>query len=107
MVFQARLFGMAVLWGSGLMLAYDCLRMLRMMIRQRKGIQAAEEAVFWLLAAGWSFWVAVPFYKRCSTQLYCMRNGDRHGALQMAAVIHGCSLDAGGIASDKTNSSNF
>lgn len=41
---------MAVLWGSGLMLAYDCLRMLRMMIRQRKGIQAAEEAVFWLLA---------------------------------------------------------
>ena len=44
MVFQARLFGMAVLWGSGLMLAYDCLRMFRMMIRQRKGIQAAEEA---------------------------------------------------------------
>ena len=45
---------MAVLWGSGLMLAYDCLRMLRMMIRQRKGIQAAEEAVFmvvrWMLA---------------------------------------------------------
>ena len=38
MVFQARLFGMAVLWGSGLMLAYDCLRMLRMMIRQRKGL---------------------------------------------------------------------
>ena len=55
MVFQARLFGMAVLWGSGLMLAYDCLRMLRMMIRQRKGIQAAEEAVFWLLAAGCLF----------------------------------------------------
>ena len=54
-VFQARLFGMAVLWGTGLMLAYDCLRMLRMMIRQRKGIQAAEEAVFWLLAAGWLF----------------------------------------------------
>ena len=54
-VFQARLFGMAVLWGSGLMLAYDCLRMLRMMIRQRKGIQAAEEAVFWLLAAGCLF----------------------------------------------------
>ena len=55
MVFQARLFGMAVLWGTGLMLAYDCLRMLRMMIRQRKGIQAAEEAVFWLLAAGCLF----------------------------------------------------
>ena len=54
-VFQARLFGMAVLWGSGLMLAYDCLRMLRMMIRQRKGIQAAEEAVFWMLAAGCLF----------------------------------------------------
>ena len=46
---------MAVLWGTGLMLAYDCLRMLRMMIRQRKGIQAAEEAVFWLLAAGCLF----------------------------------------------------
>ena len=46
---------MAVLWGSGLMLAYDCLRMLRMMIRQRKGIQAAEEAVFWMLAAGCLF----------------------------------------------------
>ena len=55
MVFQARRFGMAVLWGTGLMLAYDCLRMLRMMIRQRKGIQAAEEAVFWLLAAGCLF----------------------------------------------------
>ena len=58
-VFQARLFGMAVLWGSGLMLAYDCLRMLRMMIRQRKGIQAAEEAVFWLLAAGCLFTVLI------------------------------------------------
>ena len=46
---------MAVLWGTGLMLAYDCLRMLRMMIRQRKGIQAAEEAVFWLLTAGCLF----------------------------------------------------
>ena len=46
---------MAVLWGSGWMLSYDCLRMLRMMIRQRKGIQAAEEAVFWMLAAGCLF----------------------------------------------------
>ena len=44
-VFQARLFGIVVEWGSGLMLAYDCLQMLRMMIRQRKGIQAAEEGV--------------------------------------------------------------
>ena len=55
MVFQARLFGMAILWGLGLMLAYDCLRVFRMMIRQRKGIQTAEEAVFWLLAAGCLF----------------------------------------------------
>ena len=37
------------------MLAYDCLRVFRMMIRQRKGIQTAEEAVFWLLAAGCLF----------------------------------------------------
>lgn len=37
------------------MLAYDCLRVLREMVRQRKGIQAAEEAVFWLLAAGYLY----------------------------------------------------
>ena len=61
MVFQARLFGMAVLWGLGLMLAYDCLRVFRMMIRQRKGIQTAEEAVFWLLAAGCLFWLMYRF----------------------------------------------
>ena len=97
---------MAVLWGSGLMLAYDCLRMLRMMIRQRKGIQAAEEAVFWMLAAGCLFGLLYRF-NNGAVRNYIMRNGDRHGALQMAAVIHGCSLDAGGIASDKTNSSNF
>ena len=99
-VFQARLFGMAVLWGSGLMLAYDCLRMLRMMIRQRKGIQAAEEAVFWLLAAGCLFGL-----------LYRFNNGAVRNyiicGMGTAAVIHGCSLDAGGIAPDKTNSSNF
>ena len=61
MVFQARLFGMAILWGVGLMLAYDCLRVFRMMIRQRKGIQTAEEAVFWLLAAGCLFWLMYRF----------------------------------------------
>ena len=43
------------------MLAYDCLRVFRMMIRQRKGIQTAEEAVFWLLAAGCLFWLMYRF----------------------------------------------
>lgn len=61
MVFQARLFEMAILWGVGLMLAYDCLRVFRMLIRQRKGIQTAEEAVFWLLAAGCLFWLMYRF----------------------------------------------
>ena len=89
---------MAVLWGSGLMLAYDCLRMFRMMIRQRKGIQAAEEAVFWLMAAGCLFGL-----------LYRFNNGAVRNYIVcgMGTGIHGCSLDAGGIASDKTNSSNF
>lgn len=51
-LFQARLFAMAMIWGMGLMLAYDGLRLLRMFATHRRSVQAMEEIVFWLAASG-------------------------------------------------------
>lgn len=42
---------MAVIWGGGLMLAYDGLRLLRMFVTHRKSVQVLEELVFWLSAS--------------------------------------------------------
>lgn len=42
---------MAILWGGSLLLAYDCLRLIRMFITHRRGLQILEEAVFWLAAS--------------------------------------------------------
>lgn len=50
-MFQSRLFAMAVVWGAGLLLAYDGLRLLRMFVIHRKRVQALEELIFWLLAS--------------------------------------------------------
>lgn len=33
------------------MLAYDCLRLLRIFVRHRKWLMAAEEIIFWIMAA--------------------------------------------------------
>ena len=51
-LFQAKLFALSVVWGSGLMLAYDGLRLVRIFIRQKKWLQASEEILFWLAASG-------------------------------------------------------
>lgn len=42
---------MAVVWGGGLLLAYDGLRLLRMFVTHRKRVQALEEFIFWLSAS--------------------------------------------------------
>lgn len=51
-LFQAKLFAMAVVWGSGMMMAYDCLRLVRIFIRQKKWLQVSEEILFWMAASG-------------------------------------------------------
>lgn len=51
MIFQGHLFGMAILWGGGLMLAYDGLRLLRLFVTHRRSVQAVEELIFWLAAS--------------------------------------------------------
>lgn len=51
MIFQGQLFGMAILWGGGLMLAYDGLRLIRLFVTHRRSVQAVEELVFWLAAS--------------------------------------------------------
>ena len=50
-LFQGRLFLYAILWGGGLMLAYDCLRLLRIFVTHRQWLMVLEEMIFWLLAA--------------------------------------------------------
>ena len=54
-VYQGRLFAMAVLWGGTLMLAYDCLRLFRIFVRQRQWLMIVEEVIFWLLMSGWLY----------------------------------------------------
>ncbi|MGN0204598.1 MAG: spore cortex biosynthesis protein YabQ [Coprococcus sp.] len=49
-IFQGRLFAMAIVWGGGLLLAYDGLRLLRMFVTRRKSVQALEEFLFWMSA---------------------------------------------------------
>lgn len=51
MIFQGQLFGMAIIWGGGLMLAYDCLRLIRLFVTHRRSVQAVEEIIFWLAAS--------------------------------------------------------
>ena len=50
-LFQGRLFLYAVLWGCGLLLAYDCLRLWRIFVMHRRWLLVSEEVIFWLLAA--------------------------------------------------------
>lgn len=50
-IFQGQLFGMAIIWGGGLLLAYDGLRLLRLFVTHRRGVQAVEEVIFWLAAS--------------------------------------------------------
>lgn len=59
-IFQSGLFIMAIVWGGGLMLAYDCLRLLRMFVTHRKWVQAMEELIFWLAA---SFIIYICIYR--------------------------------------------
>lgn len=55
MIFQWRMFMLAVLWGSILMTVYDCLRLFRIFIRQRQWLLIVEEIVFWLLMTVWLY----------------------------------------------------
>lgn len=50
-LFQGRLFIYAVLWGGGLLLAYDCLRLWRIFVVHRQWLLITEEITFWLMAA--------------------------------------------------------
>ena len=50
-LFQGRLFFYAVFLGGILLLAYDCMRLLRIFVRHRQWAMAAEEIVFWIAAA--------------------------------------------------------
>ena len=49
--YQFYLFGMALLWGGGLCLAYDILRIFRRLIRHRGWIINGEDVLYWLAAA--------------------------------------------------------
>ena len=50
-LFQGRRFFYAVFLGGILLLAYDCMRLLRIFVRHRQWAMAAEEIVFWIAAA--------------------------------------------------------
>ncbi len=49
--YQFYLFGMALLWGGGLCLAYDILRIFRRLIRHRGWMINGEDVLYWLAAA--------------------------------------------------------
>ena len=48
--YQFYLFGMALLWGGGLCLAYDILRIFRRLIRHRGWMINGEDVLYWLAA---------------------------------------------------------
>lgn len=50
-IFQGQLFGAALVWGGGLMFAYDCIRLLRLFVTHRRAVQAVEEILFWIVAS--------------------------------------------------------